>query len=82
MPSHDWRKSTYCAEGEACLHVAATWQKSSHCQEGDACLHVAAVTTAETVHLTESGDPTRAILSTTPAAFGALLRALKSNDRG
>jgi hypothetical protein len=83
MPSHDWRKSTYCAQGEACLHVAATWQKSSHCQEGDACLHVgvSATATAETVHLTESADPAHSILSTTPAAFDALLRALKRNDR-
>lgn len=58
------------------------WQKSSYCQEGDACLHVAVSTTAETVHLTESADPTHSILSTTPATFDALLRALKSNDNG
>ncbi|MEU0430419.1 DUF397 domain-containing protein [Streptomyces sp. NPDC006290] len=100
MPSHDWRKSTYCAqgeaclhvagtwqksslcqEGEACLHVAGTWQKSSLCQEGDACLHVTATTSAETVHLTESADPAHSILSTTPAAFDALLRALKRDNR-
>jgi len=53
------------------------WQKSSYCQEGDACVHVAA--TAETVHLTESSDVTRAILSATPDAFAALLHALKSS---
>ncbi|MGW0970595.1 DUF397 domain-containing protein [Streptomyces sp. NPDC002516] len=58
------------------------WQKSSHCQEGDACVHVAASGAAETVHLTESADPAHSILSTTPAAFGALLRALKGEDRG
>ncbi|MER5467871.1 DUF397 domain-containing protein [Streptomyces sp. NPDC002685] len=58
------------------------WQKSSYCQEGEACLHVAAVTTAETVHLTESADPAHSILSTTPAAFGALLRVLRDDDRG
>ena len=63
MPTHDWQKSTYC-------------------QEGDACLHVAVSTTAETVHLTESADPAHSILSTTPAAFDALLRALKRNNRG
>ncbi|MFI0964041.1 DUF397 domain-containing protein [Streptomyces sp. NPDC021080] len=63
MPSHDWQKSTYC-------------------QEGDACLHVAASGTAETVHLTESADPSHSILSATPAAFDALLRALKGDDRG
>ncbi|MFD5815501.1 DUF397 domain-containing protein [Streptomyces sp. NPDC127038] len=58
------------------------WQKSSYCQEGEACLHVAASGAAETVHLTESADPDHSILSATPAAFGALLRAIKSPDRG
>ncbi|MGW2785022.1 DUF397 domain-containing protein [Streptomyces populi] len=83
MPTTTWQKSSYCAQGEACLHVAGTWQKSSHCQEGEACLHVAASgATAETVHLTESADPARSILSTTPAAFGALLRVLKGDGRG
>jgi hypothetical protein len=81
MPATTWQKSSYCAQGEACLHVAATWQKSSHCQEGEACLHVAVSGVAETVHLTESGDPAHSILSTTPAAFDALLRALKRNNR-
>ncbi|MGW3413926.1 DUF397 domain-containing protein [Streptomyces sp. NPDC000888] len=58
MPANTWQKSSYCAQGESCVHVAAT---------------------AETVHLTESGDPTRAILSTHPDTFGALLQALKKN---
>ncbi|MET9406915.1 DUF397 domain-containing protein [Streptomyces sp. NPDC002935] len=58
------------------------WQKSTYCQEGDACLHVAAGRVAETVHLTESADPAHSILSTTPAAFGALLRVLRDDDRG
>ncbi|MGP9019549.1 DUF397 domain-containing protein [Streptomyces sp. BR1] len=40
MSSHDWQKSSYCGQGESCLHVTSTWQKSSHCQEGDACVHV------------------------------------------
>lgn len=44
------------------------WQKSSYCQEGEACLHVAVSGVAETVHLTESGDPAHSILSATPAA--------------
>ncbi|MET8095875.1 DUF397 domain-containing protein [Streptomyces sp. NPDC005236] len=61
MPTTTWQKSSYCAQGEACVHVAAT--------------------TAETVHLTESGDPAHSILSTTPATFGALLQALKRNNR-
>ncbi|MET8854702.1 DUF397 domain-containing protein [Streptomyces sp. NPDC004579] len=81
MDTHEWQKSSYCAQGDACLHIASTWQKSSHCQEGEACLHVGA-TAAETVHLTESADPAHSILSTTPAAFGALLRVLRGDDRG
>ncbi|MDO0913736.1 DUF397 domain-containing protein [Streptomyces sp. DT2A-34] len=52
-----------------------TWQKSSYCSEGNSCVHVA--TTTETIHLTESGDPTGAILTATPAAFHALLTTLK-----
>lgn len=51
------------------------WQKSSYCSEGASCLHVA--TTTETIHLTESSDPTGAILTATPTAFGALLLVLK-----
>lgn len=83
MPTTTWQKSSYCAQGEACLHVAGTWQKSSHCQEGEACLHVATSGgTAETVHLTESADPAHSILSTTPTAFGALLRAIKGDGLG
>jgi hypothetical protein len=56
-----------------------TWQKSSYCGEGEACVHVA-TTAAETIHLTESGDPARAILTATPAAFDALLGALKKES--
>jgi hypothetical protein len=51
------------------------WQKSSYCSEGASCVHVA--TGAETIHLTESSDPTGAILSAAPTAFGALLAVLK-----
>ncbi|MFE9766099.1 DUF397 domain-containing protein [Streptomyces sp. NPDC005808] len=58
MPAHVWQKSSHCAQGESCLHVAAT---------------------AETVHLTESSDLTRAILSTHPDTFATFLRALKKN---
>ncbi|QES42021.1 DUF397 domain-containing protein [Streptomyces venezuelae] len=50
-----------------------TWQKSSHCQEGNSCVHIATDPTG-TIHLTESSDPTAAILRTTPTAFAALLR--------
>jgi hypothetical protein len=55
------------------------WQKSSYCAQGDSCVHVA-TTAAETIHLTESGDPARAILTATPAAFDALLAALKKES--
>ncbi|MFC9845768.1 DUF397 domain-containing protein [Streptomyces sp. NPDC060223] len=24
MSTHDWQKSSYCQEGDACVHVAAT----------------------------------------------------------
>ncbi|MEU5685638.1 DUF397 domain-containing protein [Streptomyces venezuelae] len=49
------------------------WQKSSYCGQGDSCVHIATDPTG-TVHLTESSDPTAAILRTTPTAFAALLR--------
>jgi hypothetical protein len=52
------------------------WQKSSYCQEGEACVHISADPAPITIHLTESADPTRAVLTTTPAAFAALLGAL------
>jgi hypothetical protein len=53
------------------------WQKSSHCAQGDSCIHVAARNS--TVELTESGDPSGAILHTTPAAWAALVRAVKES---
>ncbi|MFH9572164.1 DUF397 domain-containing protein [Streptomyces sp. NPDC017230] len=55
------------------------WQKSTYCGEGESCIHVTATTTG--VHLTESSDPTGSILTATPAAFGSLLTAVKSNTR-
>ena len=51
------------------------WQKSSYCSEGASCVHVAS--SPQAVHLTESSDPTGAILSATAAAFTALLVTLK-----
>ncbi|MFF2504844.1 DUF397 domain-containing protein [Streptomyces sp. NPDC058067] len=54
-----------------------TWQKSSFCAQGDSCLHVAE--TADGVHLTESADPSRAILTTAPGAFAELVRSLKES---
>ncbi|MFC4508318.1 MULTISPECIES: DUF397 domain-containing protein [Streptomyces] len=55
-----------------------TWQKSSYCQEGEACVHISAApaSIARTIHLTESADPSEAVLTTTPAAFAALLQTL------
>ncbi|MGW0736273.1 DUF397 domain-containing protein [Streptomyces sp. NPDC002851] len=54
------------------------WQKSSYCSEGDSCVHVASTATG-TVLLTESSDPTRAILTTARETFAALLTHLKGN---
>ncbi|MBG0854223.1 DUF397 domain-containing protein [Streptomyces spinoverrucosus] len=54
------------------------WQKSSYCSEGASCVYVTATLDAsQTIHLTESGDPTGAILTATPATFGTLLTTLK-----
>ncbi|MET9655488.1 DUF397 domain-containing protein [Streptomyces sp. NPDC006510] len=61
MSSHMWQKSSYCGEGESCIHVAAP--------------------ASGTVDLTESADPTGAVLRTTPAAWAALVRILKEGHR-
>ncbi|MFY1677665.1 DUF397 domain-containing protein [Streptomyces sp. WMMC905] len=55
-----------------------SWQKSSYCGEGESCLHVAA-SPDHHVRLTESSDPSGAILTLTPAAFENLIAALKSH---
>ncbi|MFD4943976.1 DUF397 domain-containing protein [Streptomyces sp. NPDC058239] len=54
------------------------WQKSSHCAQGDSCIHIAGGAGGG-VKLTESSDPTGAILRTTPGAWAALVRTLKEN---
>ncbi|GGV89998.1 hypothetical protein GCM10015535_45000 [Streptomyces gelaticus] len=54
------------------------WQKSSYCAQGEACIHVTTARTG-TVGLTESDDPTGAILRTTPTAWAALVRTLKED---
>ena len=59
MSQHTWQKSSYCAQGEACVHVGTDRSGS--------------------IGLTESGDPTGAILRTTPTALRALLRTLKDD---
>lgn len=55
--------------------MADTWQKSSYCSEGSSCVH-ATQTPTGTVHLTESADPSGAILTAHPEAFSALIRTL------
>ncbi|MGW0535944.1 DUF397 domain-containing protein [Streptomyces sp. NPDC003032] len=52
------------------------WQKSSYCSEGSSCVYVAA-TSIGTVRLTESSDPTGAILTAAPTALAALIRDTK-----
>ncbi|MDF3141633.1 MULTISPECIES: DUF397 domain-containing protein [unclassified Streptomyces] len=78
MTKPAWQKSSFCGEGDSCVHVARTWQKSSYCSEGASCVHIAAST--ETIHLTESSDPTGAILNATLASFTALLITLKEES--
>ena len=58
MTTPNWQKSSYCAQGEACMHIAA--------DQGS-------------VALTESSDPSGAILRTSPSAWAALIRAVKEN---
>ncbi|MBR8642231.1 DUF397 domain-containing protein [Streptomyces tuirus] len=58
MSTHRWRKSSYCQEGEACVHISIT---------------------PRSIHLTDRADPPRPVLTTSPAAFGALLDALKAH---
>ncbi|MDH6629009.1 hypothetical protein M2271_006844 [Streptomyces sp. LBL] len=79
MTDYAWQKSSYCAQGESCVHVAAAAQKSSYCGQGESCVHISAAST--TIHLIESADPAQTVLTTDPAAFGALLSALKAADR-
>ncbi|KUO10842.1 DUF397 domain-containing protein [Streptomyces sp. DSM 15324] len=82
MTSYTWQKSSYCAQGESCVHVAATAQKSSYCAQGEACVHISTAPHAHTIHLTESADPAHTVLSATPTAFAALLRTLGRNPDG
>jgi hypothetical protein len=52
------------------------WQKSSYCQEGEACVHISTDPNPKAIRLTESADPSQAVLTTTPTAFAALLGSL------
>jgi hypothetical protein len=56
--------------------TSSNWLKSTYCGQGESCVHIAADPTGQ-VLLTESGDPTGTILTTTPPAFDALARTLK-----
>ncbi|MFI5771347.1 DUF397 domain-containing protein [Streptomyces sp. NPDC051658] len=61
MPAHDhWQKSSYCAQGDSCVHVATD--------------------VGGGVKLTESSDPTEAILRTTPGVWAALVRTVKEGS--
>ncbi|WP_406013802.1 DUF397 domain-containing protein [Streptomyces sp. NBC_00984] len=57
MNEHAWQRSSYCGQGESCVHVAPD-------ADGG-------------VKLTESGDPTGAILRTTPGVWAVFVRTLK-----
>lgn len=59
--TNNWRKSSYCAQGEACVHIARS---------------------NGAVQLTESGDPSGAIIHTSPATWATLLRTIKEERRG
>ncbi|MFF8192305.1 DUF397 domain-containing protein [Streptomyces bobili] len=74
MHTYTWQKSSYCGQGESCVHVAATAQKSSYCAQGEACVHISAAPT--NIHLTESADPAQTVLTATPTAFAALLDSI------
>ncbi|MBM7436642.1 DUF397 domain-containing protein [Streptomyces sp. HB132] len=54
---------------------ALDWQKSSYCAQGNSCIHVA--NDQNFVALTESSDPSGAILRTSALAWAALIRAVK-----
>ncbi|MGV9881806.1 DUF397 domain-containing protein [Streptomyces sp. NPDC003006] len=54
----------------------SNWQKSSYCAQGNSCVYVASDTSGS-VHLTESSDPTGAILTAAPVAFAALIHNTK-----
>lgn len=57
--------------------VKPRWQKSSYCSEGASCVHIGPGRATPTIHITESADPTQAILTTTPSSFRALIHTLK-----
>ncbi len=52
------------------------WQKSSYCGQGESCVHVAAEDS--TVLLTESADPSGAVLRMTRPEFAELIGTIKT----
>ncbi|MFF6999220.1 DUF397 domain-containing protein [Streptomyces sp. NPDC008313] len=59
--------------------TALAWQKSTFSGDQANCVHLAARTPTGPVHLRESDDPD-IILTTTPGALAALIRALTWNS--
>ncbi|WP_175408936.1 DUF397 domain-containing protein [Streptomyces sp. TRM64462] len=55
---------------------ATAWQKSSYCGTGESCIHLAPAPQGA-VRLTESSDPTGAILTLAPATWRAWRDAIK-----
>lgn len=81
MPTRDWRKSSYSAQGSNCVYIArvpVTWQKSSYSQGDANCLNVAAPI-SDIIKLRESDDP-NVILTTTPATLGFFIHAAKLGE--
>ncbi|MFI9200434.1 DUF397 domain-containing protein [Streptomyces sp. NPDC053048] len=78
MTSLNWQKTSYSAQGDACLYLAAdiAGQKSSYSGEGDACVYVNAAA-AGTIHLRESDAPD-VILTTTPQRLRPLISGIKA----
>ncbi|MFI1965330.1 DUF397 domain-containing protein [Streptomyces pathocidini] len=54
------------------------WHKSSYCQEGNNCINLAAAPDGA-IRLRESEAPD-VIVTTTPTALGALIRAAKAGE--
>lgn len=79
MQITNWRKSSYCGEGNSCLNVARVpvdWQKSSYSAEAANCVGVVAPTPS-VIKIRESDDPD-IMLTTTPATLGIFIRAAKA----
>lgn len=58
------------------MNPTATWQKSSYCGTGESCIHLAPAPDGA-VRLTESSDPSGAVLTLTPSTWRAWRAAIK-----